>query len=193
MEKSIEITKNERVFFYSAYFMSELLGRIHIFSSRANHIMPGHISLSYAAQFLRHCLEAISLPLPLKPGGTSFNTQNPIPHKSQKTKGFLETSRAKEFSRGTAQAEERAKEGGRVASEGSDTHLGAGGREFESRHSDHVAADGISFAAAFFAKKGTVHSFCRGPLYARPVLHGCAKAGAAVFSGFMPAAPVRPA
>lgn len=32
----------------------------------------------------------------MKPGGTSFNTQNPIPHKSQKTKGFLETSRAKE-------------------------------------------------------------------------------------------------
>ena len=69
-------------------------------------------------------LRQFALPLSLKLGGTSFNTQNPIPHKSQKTKGFLETSRAKEFQRGTAQAEERAKEGGKVPVEGSDTHLG---------------------------------------------------------------------
>jgi len=76
--------------------------------------------------------------LPLKPGGTSFNTQNPIPHKSQKTKGFLETSRSKECQRGTAGAEERAKEGDRVPAEGSDTHLGARCREFESPHSDQL-------------------------------------------------------
>ena len=50
----------------------------------------------YAAQFLRPSAEIIGLPLPLKLGGTSFNIQNPIPHKSQKTKGFLETSRAEE-------------------------------------------------------------------------------------------------
>jgi hypothetical protein len=59
--------------------------------------MPGRISLFYAAQFLRLAAEVIWPAIaPLKSGGTSFNTQNPIPHKSQKTKGFLETSRAKE-------------------------------------------------------------------------------------------------
>ena len=36
----------------------------------------------------------------------------------------------------TRRAKERAKEGGRVPFESSDTRLGAGGREFESRHSD---------------------------------------------------------
>ena len=92
----------------------------------------------YAAQFLRLCFEVIGLSSPLKPGGTSFNTQNPIPHKSQKTKGFLETSRSKECQRGTAGAEERAKEGDRVPAEGSDTHLGARCREFESPHSDQL-------------------------------------------------------
>lgn len=64
----------------------------HASASRSNGLF-----FVYAAQFLRLCSEVIGLPLPLKPGGTSFNTQNPIPHKSQKTKGFLETSRAKEF------------------------------------------------------------------------------------------------
>ena len=34
---------------------------------------------------------------------------------------------------------EQAKEDGRVPPEGSDTHLGAGGREFESHHSDHLS------------------------------------------------------
>ena len=42
---------------------------------------------------------------------------------------MLETRRAKECQRGTAGAEERAKEGGRVPAEGSDTRLGAGARE----------------------------------------------------------------
>ena len=56
----------------------------------------GALFFVYAAQFLRLCSEVIGLSSPLKPDGTSFNIQNPIPHKSQKTKGFLETSRAKE-------------------------------------------------------------------------------------------------
>ena len=92
----------------------------------------------YAAQFLRLCFEVIGLSSPLKPGGTSFNTQNPIPHKSQKTKGFLETSRSKECQRGTAGAEERAKEGDRVPAEGSDTHLGPHSQTFEPHTPDQT-------------------------------------------------------
>ena len=103
-------------------------------------------------------LRQFALPLSLKLGGTSFNTQNPIPHKSQKTKGFLETSRAKEFQRGTAQAEERAKEGGKVPAEGSDTHLGARCREFESPHSDHVGASFVSLAPTFLQKSERTHA-----------------------------------
>ena len=76
---------------------------------------------------------------PLKPGGTSFNTQNPIPYKSQKTRSFLETTRAKERQRGRAGAAERAKEGCEWLPEGSDTRLGAGCRVFESPHSDHCS------------------------------------------------------
>lgn len=75
--------------------------------------------------------------LPLTLDGTSFNIQNPIPHPSQKEKVLLETRRAKECQRGIAGAAERAKEGDRVPAEGSDTHLGARCREFESPHSDH--------------------------------------------------------
>ena len=61
----------------------------------------------------------------LKPGGTSFNIQNPIPHKSQKTGFFLETNRAKEPQRGRGGRAERAKEGCEWLPERSDTHLGA--------------------------------------------------------------------
>ena len=51
----------------------------------------------YAAQFLE-ALSSETGPLSsLKLGGTSFNIQNPIPYKSQKTGSFLETHRAKEF------------------------------------------------------------------------------------------------
>jgi len=58
---------------------------------------PGYFFV-YAAHFLRLCSEMIRPVIALlKLGGTSFNTQNPIPHKSQKTKEFLETSRAEEF------------------------------------------------------------------------------------------------
>ena len=75
--------------------------------------------------------------LPLKPDGTPFNIQNAIPHQSPKAKAVPETSRAKEFQRGTSGAAESAKEGARVLPEGSDTLLGCGDRTFESCHSDH--------------------------------------------------------
>ena len=79
----------------------------------------------YAAQVLE-VLSSETDPLSsLKPGGTSFNIQNSIPHKSQKTGFFLETTRAKECQRGTAGAEKRAKEVDKVPAEGIDTHLGA--------------------------------------------------------------------
>ena len=52
----------------------------------------------YAAYFLRLCSEMIRPVIALlKLGGTSFNTQNPIPHPSQKEKVLLETRRAEEF------------------------------------------------------------------------------------------------
>ena len=41
---------------------------------------------------------------------------------------------------------------------GSAPALGAGCRRFESCHSDHVAADGISFAATFLQKSPLIHS-----------------------------------
>ena len=68
--------------------------------------------------------------------GSTFNIQNFIPHKSQKTKAVLETSRAKEFQRGTVGATESAKEGARVLAEGPDIGLGPGDRAFESHYSD---------------------------------------------------------
>jgi len=76
----------------------------------------------------------------MKPGGSTFNIQNFIPHKSQKTKAVPETNRAKEFQRGTAGVPESTKEGARGLSEGSDIGLGPGCREFESRHSDQKKA-----------------------------------------------------
>ena len=79
----------------------------------------------------------------MKPGGSTFNIQNFIPHKSQKTKAVPETNRAKEFQRGTAGVPESTKEGARGLSEGSDIGLGPGCREFESRHSDHKSRKSI--------------------------------------------------
>ena len=70
------------------------------------------------------------------PVGSTFNIQNPIPHKSQKTKVVPETNRAKEFQRGTAGVPESATEGATGLPEGSDIGLGAGGPGFESSHSD---------------------------------------------------------
>ena len=83
------------------------------------------------------------------PDGTSFNIQNPIPHPSQKEKVLLETRRAKECQRGIAGAAERAKEGGRVPSESSDTRLGARCREFESPHSDQNQSKSCDFGGFF--------------------------------------------
>ena len=71
------------------------------------------------------------------PVGSTFNIQNSIPHKSQKTKVVSEMNRAKEFQRGTAGVLESAKEGVAGLSEGSDIGLGARCREFESPISDH--------------------------------------------------------
>ena len=70
--------------------------------------------------------------------GSTFNIQNFIPHKSQKTKAVPETNRAKEFQRGTAGVPESAKDGARGLAEGSDIGLGAGCRRFESCHSDQT-------------------------------------------------------
>ena len=79
----------------------------------------------YAAQFLE-ALSSETGPLSsLKPDGTSFNIQNPIPHKSQKAGFFPETNRANKCQRGRGGRAERAKESGRVLAEGIDTHLGA--------------------------------------------------------------------
>ena len=74
----------------------------------------------------------------MKPGGSTFNIQNSIPHKSQKTKAASETNRAKEFQRGTAGVPESTKEGARGLPEGSDIGLGCGDRTFESCHSDQT-------------------------------------------------------
>ena len=68
--------------------------------------------------------------------GSTFNIQNSIPHKSQKTKAVSETNRAKEFQKGTAGATESAKECDSVLPEGSDIGLGPGDRAFEPHYSD---------------------------------------------------------
>ena len=79
----------------------------------------------YASQILKVLLCETGPLSSLKPGGTSLNIQNPIPHKSQKAGFFLETRRAKEYQRGRGGRAESVKEGGRVPVEGSDTRLGA--------------------------------------------------------------------
>ena len=75
--------------------------------------------------------------------GSTFNIQNFIPHKSQKTKVAGEANRAKEFQRGTAGVPQSVKEGARGLAEGSDIGLGPGFREFESRHSDHKSRKSV--------------------------------------------------
>ena len=99
------------------------------FVTRNSHPAFSHVQAGlffvYAAQFLE-ALSSETGPLSsLKPDGTSFNIQNPIPYKSQKAGFFLETRRAKEHQRGRGGRAERAKEGCEWLSEGSDTHLGA--------------------------------------------------------------------
>ena len=51
---------------------------------------------SFYSLFMRRNFCVFGVVYQANPDVVSFNTQNPIPHKSQKTKGFLETSRAKE-------------------------------------------------------------------------------------------------
>ena len=62
--------------------------------------------------------------LEVNPVGSTFNIQNSIPHKSQKTRVVSEMNRAKEFQRGTAGVPESTKEGVTGLSEGSDIGLG---------------------------------------------------------------------
>ena len=77
----------------------------------------------------------------VNPVGSTFNIQNSIPHKSQKTKAVSETNRAKEFQKGTAGATESAKECDSVLPEGSDIGLGPSGRGFEPLHSDQKLSE----------------------------------------------------
>ena len=93
-------------------------------------------SLSIAAQFLSYSLQQNRPLSVVNPVGSTFNIQNFIPHKSQKTKAVSEANRAKEFQRGTAGVSESAKEGATGLPEGLDIGLGPSGREFESPISD---------------------------------------------------------
>ena len=83
------------------------------------------------------------------PVGSTFNIQNPIPHKSQKTKAVSEMNRAKEFQRGTAGVPESAKECARPLAESSDIGLGPGDRAFESHYSDESPSEIIDFRGIF--------------------------------------------
>ena len=99
----------------------------------------------YAAQFLSCSLRQKHPLLDVNPVGSTFNIQNSIPHKSQKTKAVSETNRPIEFQRGTVGATESAKEGIRVLAEGSDIGLGAEGPGFESPHSDQKNFENLPF------------------------------------------------
>ena len=90
----------------------------------------------------------------VNPVGSTFNIQNSIPHKSQKTKVVSEMNRAKEFQRGTAGVLESAKEGATGLPEGSDIGLGCGSRAFESRHSDQSPLKSVDFRGLFFVYCG---------------------------------------
>ena len=83
--------------------------------------------------------------------GSTFNIQNFIPYKSQKTEAVPETNRANEFQRGTAGATESAKEGARVLAEGSDIGLGCRGWVFKSPHSDQNPSEINDFRGIFFS------------------------------------------
>ena len=85
----------------------------------------------------------------VNPVGSTFNIQNSIPHKSQKTKAVSETNRAKEFQKGTAGATESAKECDSVLPEGSDIGLGPGDRAFESHYSDQNPSEINDFRGIF--------------------------------------------
>ena len=111
----------------------------HIFRSlRGGGCHAGAYFIVYAAQFLSCSLWQKRPPPEAILVGSTFNIQNSIPHKSQKTKVAVEANRAKEFQRETAVVPESAKEGTTGLSEGSDIGLGCGDRTFESCHSDHA-------------------------------------------------------
>ena len=60
-----------------------------------------------------------------------------------------ETSRAKEFQRGTVEATESVKEGARAPTEGSDIGLGPGDRAFEPHYSDQKSSEIVDFRGLF--------------------------------------------
>lgn len=70
---------------------------------------------------------------------------------------MLETRRAKECQRGIAGAAERAKEGGRVPFESSDTRLGSRDRAFESPHSDQSPLKSSDFRGLFLFDAEILH------------------------------------
>ena len=99
----------------------------------------------------------------VNPVGSTFNIQNSIPHKSQKTKAVSETNRAKEFQKGTAGATESAKECDSVLPEGSDIGLGPGDRAFEPHYSDQNPSEIVDFRGIFlfFVYYGAEFEVCR--------------------------------
>ncbi len=103
----------------------------------------------YAAQFLSCSLRQKHPLLDVNPVGSTFNIQNSIPNKSQKTKAVSETNRAKEFQKGTAGATEIAKESAEGLAEGSDIGLGSRDRTFESPHSDQNSSEIAVFRGVF--------------------------------------------
>ena len=119
-------------FFFVCTFFERVLGCSITFSVRKRR--KCHASayfLVYAAQFLS-CSLWQKRPSPSTiPVGSTFNIQNFIPHKFQKTKAVPEANKAKEFQRGTVGATGSAKEGTKVLAEGSDIGLGCEDRSFE--------------------------------------------------------------
>ena len=103
----------------------------------------------YAAQFLSCSLRQKHPLLDVNPVGSTFNIQNSIPNKSQKTKAVSETNRAKEFQKGTAGATEIAKESAEGLAEGSDIGLGPGDRAFEPHYSDQNPSEIVDFRGVF--------------------------------------------
>ena len=109
----------------SAHFLSEFrLPQAHFPFAKRGKCHASAYFIVYAAQFS----EAFSAIESSNAGailvGSTFNIQNFIPHKSQKTKAVSETNRAKEFQRGTEGVPESVKEGATGLSEGSDIGLG---------------------------------------------------------------------
>ena len=106
-------------------------------------------SIVYAVQFLSYSLQQNRPLSVVNPVGSTFNIQNSIPHKSQKTKVVPETNRAKEFQRGTEGVPESAKEGATGLPEGSDIGLGPGDRAFEPHYSDQNPSEIVDFRGIF--------------------------------------------